>query len=244
MKKSFMLMLAVLTLSVSSCRVDFGGGISNRLEPSENIVKAKYPQPSFDRVENHAFGHIRLVQSNQSRVTLSAPENYVDLFDFKNVNGSLEIRFTKKGVNIDARNVTIIVYTPTLREVKNSGLADVYFDSLTTDDLVIRNSGAGSFSLSEINAKRVDVTCSGAGSISLNGQAEKGEYLCSGVGSIDAKGMKASVVDAKVSGVGSIECYATDFIKGRVTGIGSLRYGGRPADRDLNRSGIGGISEM
>ena len=217
MKKSFMLMLAVLTLSVSSCRVNFGG-ISNRLEPSENIVKAKYPQPSFDRVENHALGHIRIVQSNQSRVTLSAPENYIDLFEFKNVNGSLEIRFTKKSVNIDAQDVTIIVYTPTLREVKNSGVADVHLDSLTTDDFVLRNSGAGSFFLSEINAKRVDVTCSGAGSISLNGQAEKGEYLCSGVGSIDAKGMKASVVDAKVSGVGSIECYATDFIKGRVTG--------------------------
>ena len=131
MKKSFMLMLAVLTLSVSSCRVNFGG-ISNRLEPSENIVKAKYPQPSFDKVENHALGHIRIVQSNQSRVTLSAPDNYIDLFDFKNENGSLEIRFTKKSVNIDARDVTIIVYTPTLREVKNSGVADVHLDSLCT----------------------------------------------------------------------------------------------------------------
>ena len=132
MKTSFIAMLAALTLSVSSCGINIGGGITNRVEPSENIVKAKYPQSSFDKVENHALGHIRIVQSNQSRVTLSAPDNYIDLFDFKNENGSLEIRFTKKSVNIDARDVTIIVYTPTLREVKNSGVADVHLDSLCT----------------------------------------------------------------------------------------------------------------
>ena len=243
MKKSFMLMLAVLTLSVSSCRVNFGG-ISNRLEPSENIVKAKYPQPSFDRVENHALGHIRIVQSNQSRVTLSAPENYIEFFEFENKGGKLNINYAKKSVNMSANDVIIIIYTPNLREVKNSGAADIHLDSLNTGEFKVINSGVGSFELNQINAKKIDVSCSGVGSINIDGQTDEAEYSCSGVGGIHAQEMKARDVKAKVSGVGGIECYATEYIKGRVSGVGGLKYGGHPAKKDLHNSMTGGISEL
>ena len=44
-------MLAALMLSVSGCRVSLGED-AELIEPSENIVKAKYPQEAFDKVEN------------------------------------------------------------------------------------------------------------------------------------------------------------------------------------------------
>mgnify|MGYP002523231683 CR=1 FL=1 len=245
MKTKLMFMMTVVLVSLSSCKVNIGNG-GEWIEPSNNIVKAKYPQESFDKVESQVVGDIQLVQSQKgnSRVTLSAPENYIDLFEIKNDDGKLNIKYAEGDFNIDGRNVTIIVYTPTLSQIKNSGAADIRLDSLTTDELDVRNSGVGTFNLSNIKAKRVDVSCSGVGSITLSGQAEDAEYDCSGVGSINAKDLKASDVKASVSGVGGIECYASEYIKGRVSGVGGLKYAGHPTKKELDHNMTGSISEM
>ena len=243
MKTNMLVMMAALVLSVSSCRVNLGNGFE-QLEPSEKIVKAKYPQEAFDKVDNHIMGHIQLVQSDQSRVTLSAPDNYIELIEFENEDGELNISFKEANVNIDTKDVTIIIYTPQLKEIKNSGAADIRMDSLTTDEFEVKNSGVGSFQLDNIKAKKVDVSCSGVGSINISGEADEAEYSCSGGGSIKAGDMKAREVEAGVSGVGGIECYATEYIKGRVSGVGGLKYGGHPAKKDLHNSMTGGISEL
>jgi hypothetical protein len=243
MKTKVMLLMAALMLAVTSCSVRVGGGFS-MLDPSENITKAKYPQDPFDKVHNHVGGKIQLVQSDQSRVTLSAPDNYIELIEFENEDGELNINFANRNVNIDVKDITILIYTPNLREIKNSGAADIRLDSLTTDEFEVSNTGVGSFQLDNIKAKKVDVSCSGVGSINISGEAIEADYSCSGVGSIKAGNMKAREVEAGVSGVGGIECYATDYIKGRVSGVGGLKYGGHPAKKDLHNSLTGGISEL
>lgn len=243
MNKTSYLLIAVCLLSLSSCRVSIGDG-TDMIDPSDKIVKAKYPQEAFDKVENHVVGMIQLVQSDKSRVTLSAPENYIELFDFKNEDGTLDIRYKKDNISLDANDVMVIVYTPTLRKIKNSGAADVRMDSLTTDELEIKNSGVGTFNLSQLKAQKLEVSCSGVGSINVSGQADEADYSCSGVGSINAQELKAREVEANVSGVGGIECYASESIKGRVSGVGGLKYGGHPEKRDLHHSMTGGISEL
>ena len=244
MKTYLLLSLVTVMLSVSGCRVNIGDGVAEIVEPSENIVKAKYPQEAFDKVDNHVVGTIQLVQSDKSRVTLSAPENYIDFFEFENKGGKLDISFAKKGVNIHTEDVTIIIYTPTLREVTNSGAADVHLDSLTTDKFQVRNTGVGSFELNNIHAKKIDVSCSGVGSINIDGKTDEAEYNCSGVGGIHARDMIAHEVNAKVSGVGGIDCYASDYIFGRVTGVGGLNYAGHPDKKDLHHTMTGGINEI
>ena len=243
MKTYVLLSLVAVMLSVSGCRVNIGEG-GETIEPSENIVRAKYPQEAFDKVDNHVVGNIQLVQSDKSRVTLSAPENYIELFEFENKDGRLDIRFAKKHVNINTEDVTIIVYTPTLSEIKNSGVADIRLDSLKTNELLVKNSGVGSLQLNQVKAKKIDVSCSGVGSINIDGQTDTAEYTCSGVGSIHAIEMMANEVNAKVSGVGGIDCYASDYINGRVSGVGGLNYAGHPAKKDLHHSMTGGINEV
>ena len=235
--------MAGCLLSFTACKVNLGTG-ENKIEPSENIVKAKYPQETFDKVDNHVVGNIQLVQSNQSRVTLSAPENYIDLFEFVNEDGELDIKFKEDNISIDTKDVVIVIYTPNLSKIKNSGAADIRIDSLTTDELEVSNSGVGAFNLAQVKARKIDVSCSGVGSITMSGQTDEAEYSCSGVGSINAKDMVSRVTDASISGVGGIECYASESIKGRVSGVGGLKYAGHPEKKDLHNSMVGGISEL
>ena len=243
MKTNLLLLLTAVILLLSSCKVNIGNG-SDKVEPSENIVKAKYPQAPFKKVENHVVGNIQLVQSDQSRVTLSAPENYIDFLEFKNEDGKLDISFSKNNVSFDSSNITIIIYSPTFDEIVNGGAADIRMDSLTTDELIIKNSGVGAFNMAQLNVRKLDVSCSGVGSIMVNGQAEKADYNCSGVGSINAKELKAREVAASVSGVGGIDCFASEYIKGSVSGVGALHYAGHPAKKDLHHSMTGGITEL
>ena len=70
MKTYFLLSLVAMMLSVSGCRVNINGEGGEMIEPSENIVKVKYPQEAFDKVDNHVVGTIQLVQSDKSRVTI------------------------------------------------------------------------------------------------------------------------------------------------------------------------------
>ena len=244
MKTYLLLSLVAVMLSVSGCRVNIGDGVTEVIEPSENIVKAKYPQEAFDKVDNHVVGTIQLVQSDKSRVTLSAPENNIDYFEFENKGGKLDIKFSKKGINIHTEDVVIIVYTPNLREVTNSGAADLHLDSLTTDELRVINSGVGSFELNHLYAKKIDVSCSGVGSINIDVETDESEYSCSGVGSIHAKEMIAREVNARVSGVGGIDCYASGYINGNVSGVGGLNYAGHPEKKDLHHNMTGGINEI
>ena len=217
MKTYLLLSFVAVILSMSGCSVNIGDGVTEVIEPSEIIVKAKYPQEAFDKVDNHVVGTIQLVQSDKS---------------------------AKKGINIHTEDVVIIVYTPNLREVTNSGAADLHLDGLTTDELQVINSGVGSFELNNINAKKIDVSCSGVGSINIDGQTDEAEYSCSGVGGIHAKDMKAREVKAKVSGVGGIDCYASEAISGDVTGVGGLNFAGHPERKDLHHNMTGGIKEI
>ena len=70
------------------------------------------------------------------------------------------------------------------------------------------------------------------------------ELRNSGAASISMDKLDTDRLDIVNSGVGSITCYASERIEGRVSGVGSLKYAGNPKNKDNKRSGVGSISEI
>lgn len=240
MRKTSIFLMMGLVVLLSSCTIRV-----NKIEPSENVVKKEYPQDAFDKLDLHAVAHVHLVQAEgDSRVVLSAPDNYIDLFSFKNDDGELDINFTKKDVSINSKNVHIVVYTPNLKSIENHGVGRITTDRLNVDELEIENSGVGKIQMNGLRVHKLDVECSGVGDIILEGLAAKAKYECSGVGHIKASDLKVRYVKAEVTGVGGIECYASEYLKGNVAGVGSLKYAGNPEKRYLNNPVTGSISEL
>jgi hypothetical protein len=171
-------------------------------------------------------GHVQLIQSDTKNgvVELTAPDNYIDLYKFESQDGKLRIGYTKNNINIHTNNVEIKVYTTDLIKVRNSGASHITMDSLDTDKLEIINSGVGEIAI-----------CGIADDVVMNN---------SGVGAITAHNLKALNVKANVSGVGSVQCYASESLDASVSGVGSLRYRGNPKHKSTHRSGVGSISEM
>ena len=98
--------------------------------------------------------------------------------------------------------------------------------------------------MDSLDTDRIEIINSGVGSIAISGLADNVTLQNSGVGSINAENLKALNVKANVSGVGSITCYASEKIEGKVSGVGSLKYAGNPKHKDNKRTGVGSISEM
>lgn len=224
MKKVLFLMVCMMTFM--SCKMNVMGWDSNQIEPSDNVVTQTYKLQPFEKVEMICVGHVEIIQdeSKSGTVELTAPDNYIELYKFESKDKELRIGFRKSNINITTKKVKIRVYTSDLIELRNSGAASISMDSLDTDRLEIVNSGVGS--------------------INISGITDDVEIINSGVGSINAEKLKALNVKASVSGVGSITCYASERIEGRVSGVGSLKYAGNPKKKDNKRSGVGSITEM
>ena len=233
------------TVLLSSCKIELNNG--KRIEPSGNIVKNEYKMDAFDQVEVDLIANVKFIQSKDGdhRVVMSCPDNYVELIGFGvENNGELEVHFLRDNINIDAENVDITIYAPALRKLENSGLASVEIDRLKGDRLEVENSGVGGIYLSGLQLVDIDAECSGVGGMELSGEVDRAKLECSGVGSIDAGKLKAKSVTGEVSGVGGISCYASESIDAEVSGVGSLKYGGTPHHKRLERTGVGDISEL
>jgi hypothetical protein len=244
MKKSMFLAL-VCTVLMTSCKIELNP--PTIIEPSSNIVKNEYKLSAFDQMDVNVVANVKFIQGSADdyRVVLSCPDNYVELFSFEVEHGNeLEISFVRDNINIMAKNVDVTVYAPNLRKLENASVASIEVDRLEGERLKVENSGVGSVYLSGLQLADFEAECSGVGSMELGGQAERADLECSGVGSIRAGELKAKSVKADVSGVGGISCYASESIDARVSGVGSLKYGGHPNQKNFSRSGVGNIVEL
>ena len=248
-RKSLLLLLLCSLLMLASCHFDSSikfSDLGERIAPSDHIVKQEFAQPPFDKVSLDVPANVKFIQTAEEkpRVVISAPDNYLELFLLKVNKRKLAITFTKKNANIETDNVDVTVYSPTLIELENRGLANVEVDRVSGSSLKVTNSGVGSLYFSGLGLERLEATCDGVGNVELGGTARWARLDCSGVGSIAAEQLQADTVVGEVSGVGGISCFARKAIKGVVSGVGSLNYGGNPPDKELKRTGVGGISEL
>lgn len=241
-----MAMACTVMLFTSCLKVNVNGGVGKKIKASKTMVTRAITPETFDKINVSAVAKVKFVQSaeEECRVVMTAPDNYVELFKIESKDGVLDIGYTKTNINIENKKVSITVYAPQLSQISNTGVAQIETDSLVAPSLNVDNSGVGSIQLRGLNVKAVQVDCSGVGSISLKGEANVVKMECSGVGSIEGADLRARSVEANVSGVGGIDCYASEAISGEVSGIGSLKYGGHPQSKQLNRSGVGSLKEI
>lgn len=242
----FPLLMAVVLMCCSSC-IRLNLNELNKLEPSSTIVKNEYKMRPFSRVDVNVAARVKFVQSTDGdyRVLMKCPDNYVSLFRFRVEGDELVLGFAKNLRKfIDPDDVAIVVRTPRLLEIDSEGLGNIAADSLSTPSLNIDSEGVGNIHIGRLSADRVKVESSGVGNVVLKGVAKTAVFESDGVGNISAAELKAQDVRAEVNGVGSIECFASESIQGSINGVGSLKYGGKPRQKQLHRNGVGTVKEM
>jgi hypothetical protein len=102
-------------------------------------------------------------------------------------------------------------------------------------------SGAGSVTYQGVDQDELSLEVSGAGTIEVAGKVNRLEADVSGAGDIAADLLAATHSRLRVSGAGNIKAKTTESVMARVSGVGKIKIGGNPPQRDIDVSGMGKI---
>ena len=121
--------------------------------------------------------------------------------------------------------------------VSIAGSGDINCSNISCGDLKTSIAGSGDLKLNNVKATSANASIAGSGTLILSGSAQEASYSIAGSGDLYAEGLQANKVSASISGSGDIKCYATDFLKVRTSGSGSVGYKGNP-ELDIPKKGL------
>lgn len=131
------------------------------------------------------------------------------------------------GDNITCTNLNVSV----------AGSGNINGKNITCDDLQASVAGSGDLKLNNVTANSAQASVAGSGTATLSGSTQEATYSVAGSGDLFASDFVAKKASASVAGSGDIKCHATDFLKVRTTGSGSVGYKGNP-ELDYPKKGL------
>ncbi|MEP5613439.1 MAG: head GIN domain-containing protein [Cyclobacteriaceae bacterium] len=202
---------------------------------------------NFSEFSFAVSGNVYLTQGSEEKVEVECSDEIFDKLEFDLSGDRLTIRKDRNWNWRDGfRDSELDVYI-TMKDIERltvSGSGSISSENqLSTDDLRLSVSGSGDMEL-DLNSSEVDIRISGSGSIRLDGTADKTEASISGSGKVKAEDMKSRIFEASISGSGNCYVYATEEVRAKISGSGSVYYNGNPERVNSNASGSGKVKRM
>lgn len=199
----------------------------------------------FTAIESSVIANIHIKQSPTVSVTAEGSEELLNILDVRMDNDKLiltmEDRFLKRHKG-RADKLVISISTPTLTRLDFDGVGNIEIDgAFSTPELTIDSEGVGNLRADKLDAGSIYISSEGVGNISLGGKTDKVEIKSQGVGNINTTKLTSRSAVVTSQGVGNVSCYASQHLKVRSEGIGNVTYYGNPADKELNKEGLGKI---
>lgn len=102
--------------------------------------------------------------------------------------------------------------------------------------------GAGKTDINNISGERFRLNYQGVGLLKATGKVQTFILKAEGVGSVNARELEAQHVDVNLQGVGSAQVRASESLRAKLEGIGSLTYYGKPSRISKSVDGIGRVA--
>ena len=155
------------------------------------------------------------------RVEISADDNLLGMIRTRVADGELDID-TSESMIRPKLAMKVEIWMPLLTELSISGAAEL--------------------ELSGVHGERFELELSGASESTISGKVDRFEVDASGASDLGARGLEAKIVDIEISGAGDAEVFASERLDAEISGAGSIRYWGKPAEVHDQVSGAGSIS--
>lgn len=199
--------------------------------------KLDFENISFTNTEN---AKIKIVPSDETRVEATYSEKMDEHgFSVKILEGEVRIS-TPRSSNFIADIFEITVYA-NINEIEVSGGITIEMDAKESKgEIDIDIEGAASAYIYNISVREMNIDVAGAASITLSGNAERVETELNGAGTIDAKSLVCKNAEIGISGAGTAEVSVTDVLMADLDGVGTLKYYGDPAVKNLS----GGLTDL
>ena len=225
MNKLYAFLLALVSLGLFSCEDEFG----------VEEIEVTYDTIPFDRIKLETSSNIRIIQSNEYKVSVRGEERDVNDTEVSVENDRLVIR---EHGHIDNDQV-IKIYVPEISQLESNGSSLVYGESEFSQNrsMDIKLIGSGEIDM-YVDIDNLDVELTGSGYMYLEGFADNVDAEITGSGWLRAFGMVTDVMDIRLEGSGSGEVHVEDDLDVIISGSGNVFYKGHPSvDVEITGSG-------
>lgn len=187
---------------------------------------------SFNSLVVNGAPTIYLKQSSDNYI--SAMSDAFKAFTFETNNNQLVVNGGTEQIYIGASEI---------REIIINGTTDLYTsDTLRGESLKVISSGAGGSNIL-FTGNSADLIISGTSDLKIEGKASQLSAKITGAGDLKAGRFKVNNADVIVSGTGDAKVWATEQLKGSVSGAGTLYHVGTPKEMEVAVSGTGEVKK-
>jgi hypothetical protein len=198
----------------------------------------------FTRLDFAGVGELTVVQGEREALVIEADDEVLSEIRTEVRGDTLHIGYKPVGILKmlfqAGKPIRIAVTAVTIVEISDSGAGNLQSPGISGQRLTLTTSGVGNINIERITADELDVAISGTGSVTVAGKARQQRLSASGVGSYRASDLESDVATVTITGTGSALMWINEILDARLSGVGSLEYYGEP--RISQRvSGIGRI---
>jgi hypothetical protein len=238
--KKICLFLSVATFLLSSCHHFW----EKRVRGNGNIKTEEHTVSAFKNVEVGGAMKVFVSQGALQPVKLEGDENLLKYIEVAQEGDRIIVK-SRFGYNlIPTGDMRIYVTSPVYHDIEVSGACDIIGQNKITnpENLKLGASGSGDIKM-DVDAPRLDAEISGSGSIDLRGQTKDVDLELSGAGHAHCYDLLAENAKVDISGVGSVEVYASVKLDAQVSGAGNVTYKGNATNVSQHVSGVGSVNK-
>ncbi len=211
---------------------------------SGTITQETRPLADWSAVALACPGTLELAIGENQGISIEAEENILPLIETIVSGDRLTIRFRPELRTIrPTKPIQFRATTPAIDTLAVSGTGDIRAPRIERETLTLDVSGSGNIHVESVGVTRVETRISGSGGVTIHGDTVKQEVRISGSGSLDARTLTSREADISISGSGTAMLHVEETMNGRITGSGSIVYGGHPAT-SIRTTGSGRAVQM
>lgn len=204
-----------------------GGG--ERVQGSGKVIKQNREPGRFTALATSVGGGVEIRMGDTESVSVESDDNIVPLIETVVEDGTLRIRPAKPNLNLDTRNMKIVVQVRKLDKISVAGSGAVEVNQLRVESLKINVGGSGSINLRDLRSEALMVALGGSGGLTASGNVERVQVSIGGSGQVRAERLAARAVTVSIGGSGQATVWASKSLHVSVAGSGDIAYYGDPA---------------
>jgi hypothetical protein len=204
-----------------------GGG--ERVQGSGKIVKQNRELGHFTALATSVSGNVEIRTGGTESVSIESDDNIVPLIETVIEDGTLRIRPVKRNMNLETRNMKIVVQVRALDRVAVAGSGSLDADSLKGESLTFDVGGSGSITIRNLQSESVTIALGGSGNLKVGGNTERLQVSIGGSGRVQAGQLAARTAAVSIGGSGQATVWAVKSLNLSVAGSGDIAYYGDPS---------------
>jgi hypothetical protein len=162
-------------------------------------------------------------------ITLTGDDNIVPLVETVVEDGTLKIRWVRKGNFSPAySSLSIVIDAKNVDSLTVGGAGHVRAAKLASSRLKVTIGGSGDVALPALDVDTFSITIGGSGTLSAAGRADVLEATLAGSGALSAPKLDARRARVTMQGSGRADVWAQESLDATIAGSGEIVYRGRP----------------